>query len=215
LTVYGRGLENNHRPAVILKPRQAYAAYRAMLRWYAVRGLMAFLDERPDRSFGSVVAEPAAPPVRDWVNLGGQIVPAFRVDALRADIGAGKTADWDAIHAEYDGFAREYPLDLLRHCRAVLEELRAEEGASALDAAAFISEIRTAVSIKDCIAEQVRLSRAKDFSDPFRASTFRNPAEAEAVLGSPESNSFIKRAYEEAAAFREEAERLIVRLAGA
>ena len=213
LTVVGRGMENDSRPTVILKPRKAYSAYLAMLRWYAVCGIMAFLEERPLAGFAEAAAELEAPRVTDWVNLGGQIVPAYKVDALRSRIGEGEITSWDAVHAAYDDFAAEYSLDVARHSWATLRELRASEGTAALDQAAFIAEMRNAETTRAYITEQVRVSRTKDFQDPFKRATYRNSAEAEAVLGTPEANSFIKKAAAAAVEFSGRVKKLGDRLA--
>jgi hypothetical protein len=173
---------------------------------------MAFLEERPLAAFSEAAAELDAPRVSDWVNLGGQIVPAHKVDQLRTRIGEGELAAWDAIHAAYDDFADEYSLDVARHSWAVLKDLRASEGVSVLDKTAFLSELREAAAIRSYIAEQVRLTRSKDFRDPFRSMTYRNSTEMEAVLGTPDTNPFIRRTEAEAAAFAKRVEKLLERL---
>jgi hypothetical protein len=123
-----RGLERNKRGTVILKPRKALAAYRRMLRFYAVKTLALFLDSRRDLKFADLPAALGGPEnrVRDWVNIGGQIVPAFRVDNLRAEIREGAVNTWEAVHSAYDQWSAEYPLDKARHAWAVLAGIRAE-----------------------------------------------------------------------------------------
>ncbi|MFA6505824.1 MAG: DUF4954 family protein [Treponemataceae bacterium] len=215
LKVFGLGMEHSSRPNLILKPRVAYRAYRRMLRWYAVRGLMAFLETRPLAKFQEVAVELNGPRIADWVNLGGQIVPANKVDLLRSRIGDGAIRSWDEIHAAYGDFAREYSLDVARHSWAVLAELRASEGKARetpLGPDEFLLELETASSTRAYITEQVRMTRSKDYRDPFRRMTYRNSAEIEAVLGTPESNPFIKNAEEDEKEFAVRIERLGTRL---
>jgi hypothetical protein len=62
------------------------------------------------------------------------------------------------------------------------------------------------------MTEQVYRSRAKDYSDPFRGITYRNQAEMEQVVGTPEGNSFVKSAKQELARFEKSINDLIRRL---
>jgi hypothetical protein len=206
------GLERNKRGAVILKPQKALAAYRRMLRFYAVKTLALFLDSRRDLGFEDLPALPgrAEERVRDWVNCGGQIVPAFRVDALRQEIREGRISTWEAIHAAYETWFAEYPLDKARHGWAVLGLLR--RGDWPMDRAAFTEELQTALETRRWITEQVYLTRAKDFNDPFRLITYRNQEEMDRVAGRLEDNPFIKTAGEEGKRFEELIHNLTARL---
>jgi hypothetical protein len=228
-------LERNRRGAVVLKPRRALAAYREMLRFYAAKTLAAFLDSRRELTFGELPAllnggGPAGR-VRDWVNCGGQIVPAFRVDALRKDIRDGKITTWEAIHETYGQWAAEYPLDKARHAWAVLGLMQnnADQGSKAASGPAggtscepdgktpigrefFREELEAAREIRRRITEQVYITRAKDFNDPFRNATFRNQEERDRVLGKLEDNPFITIAREEEKRFEEMIGNLTARL---
>jgi hypothetical protein len=130
------------------------------------------------------------------VNIGGQIVPAFRVDNLRSEIREGTVNTWEAIHAAYGQWAAEYPLDKARHAWAVLAGIRAE-GNKGVTAADFKKELETALETRRWITGQVYITRAKDFNDPFRIVTYRNREEMEKVVGRLEDNPFIKLAREE------------------
>jgi hypothetical protein len=210
------GLERHKRRAVLLKPRKAWAAYREMLRFYAAKTLIAYMEERPGPGFSGLVetleaGEQGAPPgnrVTDWVNLGGQIAPAFRVDGLRALIREGKIHTWEAIHRCYDEFYAAYPLDRARHAWGVLEYLSIKPA----DAAALIGEMDYALETRRRIVEQVYRSRAKDFHDPFRSITYRNKAEMEQVAGKAEENFFVTLTRNSLAQFEETVKALRERL---
>jgi hypothetical protein len=204
------GLERNKRGTVILKPREALAAYRRMLRFYAVKTLALFLDARRDLKFEDLPALLEGEWVRDWVNCGGQIVPAFRVDKLRKNIREGKTVCWAAIHAAYDRWAAEYPLDKARHAWATLRFLRGED--PPLDRGAFREELKAAGETRSWITGQVYTTRAKDFTDPFKTATYRNRKEMDKVAGRMEDNAFIKITKEEEKRFAELMENLTARL---
>ena len=214
------GLERHKRQAVLLKPRRAWAAYREMLRFYAAKTLIAWLEEHPDLGFSALAetleaGEEGASPgrgtanrVTDWVNLGGQIVPAFRVDALRSEIREGKIQSWEAIHRAYDEFYAAYPLDRARHAWGVLAYLSIKPSG----AAALISELDYALETRRRILEQVYRSRAKDFHDPFRSITYRNKREMDQVAGKAEENFFVTLTRNNLARFEETVRALRERL---
>jgi len=130
LELVGESLERRQQQPVILKPRRAYRAYLRMLRWYAIRGIMSYLELQPTLDFDAAISGLDGQRVSEWINLGGQIVPAHKVDEMRRRIGNGDLADWDAIHGEYENMYGEYPLDRARHSFAVLNLLRADYAAA-------------------------------------------------------------------------------------
>jgi hypothetical protein len=192
-----RHMEHSRRGQVIVKPLRAIAAYRQMLRYYAVKTLAAFFASRPDLDFAGFCAllggASPEPRVTEWVNMGGQIVPAFRVDELRKALGEGAVTSWDEIHRTYDRWHGEYPLDKARHARSALALLGGglEEGPGA-----FQKELAAVLEIRRWITRQIYETREKDFRNPFKKATFRSQAEMEAVLGTAGSNSFVRTARE-------------------
>jgi hypothetical protein len=202
------GLERHKRKTVLLKPRKARSAYLEMLRTYAMKALIAYLESRPDLSFEGLTVEmenaDGAKRITEWVNLGGQIVPAFRVDSLRAQVREGSITTWEAIHGAYDEFWTAYPQDKARHAWAVLRFLRDHEQSGTCPAlpsaapkgeastnAGFCRELDHCLNTRRWIADQVYHSRAKDFHDPFRRITYRNQEEMDQVAGKAEDNFFV------------------------
>ena len=131
--------------------------------------------------------------------LGGQLVPAPDVDRLLADIKSGALAGWTEIHQAYDRLWREYPLRKQQHALATLLSLL---GTQTLTPAAWNAALDQAIAIQELIRDRVYLSRKKDYDDPFRQTTFRNPEEMRAVVGTPEDNSFVAQVRQETEAFR-------------
>jgi NDP-sugar pyrophosphorylase family protein len=201
-----RDLERGKRGEVIIKPRRALAAYRQMLAFYAAKTIAAFFDSRPDLDFAGLAAFLGAPDrearVKDWVNMGGQICPAFRIDALRGDIRGGRLADWDAIHRVYGDWRSGYPLDKARHAWALL---------GTADREGVRKKFEEALETRRFISAQVFETRAKDFRNPMKRATFRNQAEMEAVLGKPGGSSFEQICREEERDFAELIERILAR----
>jgi hypothetical protein len=213
-TVNAPGLERSKRRTVILKPLAAIEAYRVMLRFYAVKTLAGFFAAKPDCDFeifsaalAGTMPENASRSelyfenrLKDWVNFGGQIVPAFRIDALRKDIREKKITAWDQIHTIYGQWFAEYPLDKARHAWAVLAWLR-RDNSPFLDKDSFKAELEKALVTRKWITSQVYETRAKDFNDPFRGITYRNKAEMEKVAGNPTDNFFVRHSREDEKAF--------------
>ena len=214
-----QGLERSNRIAVLLKPRRARAAYRTMLLYYALKTLANYLEEKPELSYNAFVREMTADNnarVSEWVNLGGQIVPAYRVDELRKRIREGELASWKDIHASYDEMAAAYPLERARHAWEVYRYLKKETCGGKEHpfekAECFKKELETLILINRFIAEQVYSTRAKDFTDPYRAITYRNREEMDQVVGTAKDNSFVRHKKERAAIVEESVKRLIARL---
>ncbi|MDR2210207.1 MAG: DUF4954 family protein [Spirochaetaceae bacterium] len=218
-----KGLERHHRPQVILKPRRALAAYREMLFYYGIKSLADYLEpdekkarkvpgaETPGGRIRSITELAAALEtgdsewkaaetggrVKDWVNLGGQIAPAFRIDRLRKDIREGRLNSWEEIHGRYGEIAAAYAKDRARHAWAILALLYgAGDGTGKAhpltDGGALQGALEKTIKTAGWIREQVFLSRAKDFHDPFRGITYRNQREMEQVVGRAENNSFVR-----------------------
>jgi carbonic anhydrase/acetyltransferase-like protein (isoleucine patch superfamily) len=198
LEVLGERIEHSGRKVVILKARQAYAEYRAMIVYYGVKTLMAWIEGGPGRSFEQAVSRLAGPRVTRWVNLGGQLVAAADVEDLKRRI--LRLNSWDEVHAEYDHLWARYDEDKARHALAALAD------AGGLVDGEWTEErwcdlLDEAVTTQNEIAERTYTSRAKDFENPFKQLTFDSPAEMREVMGSAEDNSFIKQVREESRHF--------------
>ena len=196
-----KGFERHNRPQVILKPHHARVAYRQMLLYYAIKTLVNYLEQRPDLAYAAFTEEMEKDNtgrVGEWVNLGGQIVPAFRLDELRLKIRSGEIDTWDGIHEYYAYMAGAYTLDKTRYAWEVCRYLHGEVFESAgkdhplNKPENFRKDLEAFMEVQRFVADQVYQSRVKDFDDPFRTMTYRNIKEMEQVLGKPENNSFVK-----------------------
>lgn len=198
LEVVGEKMEKSNRKVVILKPYEGYQAYGDMLYYYAVKNLMAYMQSAGD-SFSDMSKALKNSCSRQWVNLGGQLIPADDVDQLRKDIGDGNLQSWNAIHARYAALWDAYPLEKQKHAWRTLcllfktDELTASQWHAALD---------KTVAIQEYIRDQVYTSRKKDFDNPFRQATYRNMEEMTAAIGTIEDNSFVNQVREETKAFK-------------
>jgi hypothetical protein len=209
-----RHLEHSKRGQVIIKPLEAIAGYRQMLRYYSVKTIAEFFDSNPKLDYQGLLEllGPPAPEerVKEWTNIGGQIVPSFRVDELRKNIREGKIKNWEEIHRVYGHWDEAYPFDKCSHAWATLAVLQHTEDAP--NAASFKTELSLLREIRRWIDKQIYESRAKDFRSSFKKATFRNPAEMEKVLGKPSENVFIRIVQKESGGFFEMIERVNARL---
>jgi len=197
--------ENSKRGQIIIKPKEAAAAYRKMLKYYAIKTAAAYFDNNPEMDFKKLcelLGSSSKERIKDWVNAGGQIVPAFRVDKLRKEIGEGKYKNWDEIHSVYETWEQEYQLDKASHAWAVLTFLGIE----------FKNELSNVLEIRHWIEKQIYENKAKDYNNNFVKATFRNDAEMEQVLGKPDDNAFISLTKKESGLFKDMIERVIKRL---
>jgi len=209
-----RHLEHSKRGQVIIKPLESIAGYRQMLRYYAGKTLAEFFDSHPEMDYQGFL-ELLGPPspkdrVKEWTNVGGQIVPSFRVDELRKNIREGEIKNWEEIHRVYGHWDEAYPFDKCSHAWSILALLHHTE--KALSPVAFKTELSLVRETRRWIDKQIYDSREKDFHNAFKKTTYRNAAEMEKVLGKPSENPFIQIVQKESGEFIEMIERVIARL---
>ncbi|HLO58479.1 MAG TPA: DUF4954 family protein [Bacteroidales bacterium] len=188
LEILGENLENTNRKAVIIKASKAYKAYKDMLLYYAVNNLMAYLNENKRAGLETMNADLKGKRKKNWVNLGGQIMTDDDLDRLRKDIGSGKLASWKNIHKRYDTLWNKYQVDKQKHAYSILLELTGKDHVTPGE---WKNVLEDAIRVQQFVCDQVYISRKKDFDNPFRKATFRNPDEMKAAIGTVDDNSFI------------------------
>ena len=205
LRVLGENMEKSGRNVVILKAVNGYHAYGRMLHYYAVKNLLEYMEANPEATLSSMGQELSGYRERQWVNLGGQLVPSTEVDQLRSDIGSGELNSWKDIHDRYDALWQGYPRAKQCHAFATLCDLL---GTKTLETQQWCSALEKAVEIQEYIRDQVYISRQKDFDNPFRRATYRNQDEMTAAIGTIEDNGFVKQVRQETESFRKRIEQM-------
>ena len=186
--------EAGSRTAILRNPARAYAAYRQMLLHYAVRNLVDYLQQNEGSTFQSMLDDLGTQPRQtDWTNLGGQLIPTYAVADLRARIASSELNSWDKIHDEYDKLWAQYPRQKQQHALATLRLLLGND----LTAEQWDKALEESVATQRFIRDQVYATRAKDFENPYRQTTFEDAAEQEAVAGTIEDNAFVQQVREE------------------
>ncbi|NQV18595.1 MAG: DUF4954 family protein [Armatimonadetes bacterium] len=199
LEILGENMEKSKRKVAIIKVYKSYHAYYDMLYYYGIKNLMEYMNVNPEADFSSMCKTLKCNREKNWVNLGGQLIPEKDVDQLRTDIGVGKLTNWTEIHHRYDALWKRYPLEKQKHAYATLCEILETDN---LTKKQWVSALDKAKEIQEFIRDQVYVSRKKDFDNPFRQSTYRNMAEMTAAIGTIEDNSFVKQVRDETKDFK-------------
>lgn len=176
IEVLGYGLEKGKRKAVITKWAKGYQAYEDMLTYYAMGALTHEGESTALPS--SKLAEGKRE--REWMNLGGQLVPQHEVDQLMHEIENGTVSTFEGIHQRYDEWWEQYPQWCEKHAYQILCMLA---DTATIDEARWQQLLQRYATIRQYVADQVRITREKDNANPFRQMTYRNDAEMKAVLG--------------------------------
>ena len=192
LEVLADGFENSKRKVVVLKARKAYEAYKEMVRYYALGHLVGRLcDEKDALSLETINGWLTKSRRDEWVNLGGQLMPATRFKELLQKVRKGKISSWDNLHQQYAQAAIDFDDFVLYHAIASLLEI------DNLKKKDFVTDrmadfIHDYVAINEKVYKGIVQSRKKDMTNPFRKMVYDNDAEQEAVVGKLNDNAFIR-----------------------
>lgn len=186
-------IENGKRNVNILKPCAAYREYRDMLIYYSVKTIVESKIEA-----GALLKKIINSGERtNWENVGGQLIRKSKIKKFIKSIEDDRISSWDEIHEYYKYEAEKYPRDLADHAVATFKELVHLENREENDAS-LSDFFKRAVEISRTLTERCYESRAKDYSNNFRNMTFNTESERDAVIGSLEENSFIKKTRDDA-----------------
>ena len=195
LRVLAPEIENSQREVLVHNPRRGYHAYRDMLHHYAMTNLIAYLQDHPQATFESMQSDLGQSQNTDktrqtaWVNVGGQLMQQPDLDQLRYNIRTGAITTWQQVHDDYDRLWQAYPRHKHRHALATLCYVLGED---ALSAEQWLEALNQEAQTQQHIRDAVVATRAKDFDNPFRDTTFDDGDERDAVLGGVDDNPFIK-----------------------
>ncbi len=189
----------------VLHPLRGYLWYRRMLRFYGARELNTAVqrvvnsggdreqDEGKNRgkAIAKQIGERYSKPHLSWENIGGQLIPTPELEQLIRTVQEGRTDTWEQLHRAYDLAWEAYPEHRTAHalyCLMVSYDLDTDQ----LDTEQIRRILSESVEVARELLQRAQASRGKDYENPFRQSTFRNPAEMEAVWGKLEDISFLK-----------------------
>ena len=166
-TVYAQNQEKGKRHTVVLKAKEGLQAYEDMLVFYAMKTLEGKkLEAKGER-------------LKEWVNIGGQLISKPDMEQLIADVENGAISSWQQLHERMDALWEAYPAQREAHAYGVLCELA---GVDHLDEALWQQYQKRYADIQAYIEEQKKVSRHKDEVNPFRNMTYWDDDERAAVL---------------------------------
>ena len=119
------------------------------------------------------------PGLKEWVNIGGQLVPRADMERLIADVERGAIDGWEDLHKRMDSLWEAYSAQRMNHAYGVLCRLA---GVELLDEDLWQQFRQRYERILLYVEEQKKASREKDNVNPFRRMTYWDDAEREAVI---------------------------------
>ena len=191
LNVVSFDSENSNTPVKILKPYEAYHAYKEMLIYYGAIELSSWCDKT--NCSISDLQENLVVDLKPWVNIGGQIVKEEKVDLLRKDIREGTISSWEEVHEVYKEWDSVYEEEKVKNALSILRDVFKVDYLT-VDIWNKIKDL--AKNTRLYIEAQVYKTRVKDYNNSFRSITYRNNEERDIVLGAVEENSFINESKE-------------------
>ncbi len=189
MLVLAEDMEHSQRNCVILKPQKAWNIFREMIEYYITANLLSWIQSNKNPGIESVNNMLAkGTPRSKWINVGGQLIKADEIEKLRNQITDYEVISWEQVHAFYSSQGKNYPQDKLEHAVSVLREFFAVEK---LDIAFMVKLLNNHIESSKKIVSEIRESRLKDYTNPFRRQVYENFDEMEAVLGKIDDTSFI------------------------
>lgn len=189
MLVLAEGMEHSQRNCVILKPQKAWNIFREMIEYYITANLLSWIQSNKNPGIESVNNMLAkGTPRSKWINVGGQLIKADEIEKIRNQITDYEVISWEQVHAFYSSQGKNYPQDKLEHAVSVLREFFAVEK---LDIAFMVKLLNNHIESSKKIVSEIRESRLKDYTNPFRRQVYENFDEMEAVLGKIDDTSFI------------------------
>ena len=201
IEIIATGMENNRRQTVILKPKEAYAIYKRMIRYYCMEQVMEWCRIKEIKNASDLAAQlPFRLPVQEWQNIGGQLIPAEDVKKMIGRITSGKMNSWDELHKWYGAEAAAYPEKKALHAMAVLKSITGEHPAK-IKPETWKQLFDETLATRQWLVKNSYESRQKDYTNPFRLMMYDSKEEMEQVIGKLKDNEFIQQESKELGTF--------------
>ncbi|MGJ1318434.1 DUF4954 family protein [Sphingobacterium spiritivorum] len=192
--------ENSKRKVQLMKVRQGYKLFKKLIRYYGASALAAYSDQMEYTL--QLLQQQLKWEREDWVNIGGQLIPASRYKELIHQLKTDQLNSWDEVHAYYFAQSEQYEQDKTIHAVSALAELNNLK-ISEITKEHLISLFEEALEIKEWITEEIYQTRAKDYQNSFRMMVYDSKEEMDKVVGALENNSFIRQQEEEFKYYKE------------
>ncbi len=212
LEVLASGFENSKRKVQIIKVQEGYTAYKRMLLFYIGNELLHYLSINHFISLKGLLEENENPFIpKDWVNVGGQLIPSEQLHELLDKVRYDKISDWDEVHNFYKQQSILYPLQKVKHALSIFINIT-DTSYKDFNELLIIDFLKQTLKTKEWITQCVYSSKEKDYKNPFRNMVYDTTEEMESVLGAFESNSFITEQNKNLIAFTEQVKNVIQKI---
>jgi len=199
LEILADQVENSNRKVQLIKVRQAYKIFKEMIVYYGVSQIIEQIQNKKITNWEQLQKIISAKTKRnDWVNVGGQLIPASVLTDFLKNIQGNKVKGWDDIHRFYLDNSKQYEQQKLAHATSSLVEVTAGK----LDRKKFKQQLQDCIATKEWMVKNIYESRAKDYKNPFRQMVYNSRDEMNKVIGKFEENAFIAQQKEELQAFK-------------
>lgn len=203
--VVAEGMENSSRKVVLVKVEEATQTFKELIIYYGISQLIDFIERDGISSFEELAKRIDKFDRKEWINMGGQLIPKPAVDELIRGIHNGKISDWSQVHDFYKEQGILYASQKLQHAMASLFEITGLTPAK-FTKKAFKQLLQQALSTREWMVENIFESRAKDYESEFRKMVYGSEKEMEKVIGKLKDNSFILQQRDELQSFKKRIE---------
>lgn len=191
LLLHQSPFENAKRPVELLKAHTASKIFRELIGYHFIQQLSTYLQKNPQQSTEQLLAGLAATKgLEAWQNIGGQLIPASRMQNLLQDIKEGRISDWEQVHNFYQEEGKQYGWQKLVHAWNALRQVSNITEANLRDQ--FMQLATEAIATRTWMTDKIYESRAKDYQNAFKQMVYDNEQQMNEVVGSLEENSFIE-----------------------
>jgi hypothetical protein len=185
------GFENNARPVVIIKVKEAYLIYKKLLVYYGMTQLVNFINKQKTGSFNDLIKSlPETPKRLSWVNIGGQLIPDQSVQEFLNGIRENRIKEWEDVHRFYEQQGTAYEASKLYHAYASLLELLQIKPID-FSLPVFKNLLEETMATRVWMAKNILESRMKDYENGFRKMVYDSEEEMNEVVGKISDNVFI------------------------
>ena len=207
LEIVAEGFENSKRKVLLLKVQQSYQLFKKLIHFYVAEQLVDFIQVKKIKNYsGLQKLLPSKIKRKQWVNAGGQLLEEPSYNQLKQKIVSGNIKSWDAVHNFYRLQSQLYSTQKLQHGLAAYFELSGEKQLTK----ELLNHLFTQyISTKEWMVKGIYDSRAKDYTNPFRAMVYESMQEMEEVTGALKDNSFILQQQQELKELKKEVKVLI------
>jgi hypothetical protein len=209
LDIFATGYENSRRRVALHKVPQAWGAYTEMIRYYGITQLMQFVTRNSIQTFTALKRKLNFKAVRtEWLNVGGQLIPAAEVEQLKTNIKKGNVNGWEDVRTFYKQQGAVYEDQKFEHAFASLIDVDELEARN-FTPGRLATYLKQAIATREKMVKNIYESRAKDYSNPFRKMVYENETEMNNVIGSLEDNAFIKQQRADLKEFKQQVARIV------